>query len=171
MILLLSLSISFGSAPLCFRYFCLYVGYRPDTRVIDWVGNSVWCRKRSSSVGGSSGIPSVSVDNEQSIYPKAKRIQQYVPQLIDATCRPVARMFPQPVLFVFFLKVMTKKNFVSQCHFDGGLQSEPFAIMNMLFEYEKLTSGTERNAFLSRNSLHSARVRRLTTTCKNLRKR
>ena len=65
---------------------------------------------------------------------------------------------------------MVKQTFVSQCDYDGGLLSEPFAIMNMLFDYERKEKH-QLKSFVVTHGLHSARVRRLSTTCGNLRKR
>jgi HrpA-like RNA helicase len=64
---------------------------------------------------------------------------------------------------------MTKKTFVSQCHFDSHLYSEPLATMNMLYEYEQIKGNS--NNWCWKNGIQAARVRRLSGTCANLRKR
>jgi len=64
----------------------------------------------------------------------------------------------------------TCRSYVSRCHFDANLFSEPLAIMNLLWEYENL----EKKHVEKWNRFHNTflpRIRQLLLTTTNLRKR
>lgn len=63
---------------------------------------------------------------------------------------------------------MSAKTYVSRCHFDAMLFSEPLATMNMLWEFERVSN---KQAWCWKNGIAFARVRRLASTCQNLRTR
>ena len=63
---------------------------------------------------------------------------------------------------------ITARTFSSRCHFDANLYSEPFAIMNMMADYEKTKN---QNAWTWHYSLSAPRLRRLIATKNNLRNR
>lgn len=68
------------------------------------------------------------------------------------------------------LPEMTKKSYVSRCKFDAELFSEPLSIMNLLFEFEQVKD-TKKNQWCWNNALAVARMRRLHSSCVNLRRR
>ena len=59
-------------------------------------------------------------------------------------------------------------SFTSKCHFDGSLFSDPFAMMNLVWEYDRSKT---RASWCAKHSIHEGRVRRLLLTCNNLQKR
>lgn len=64
----------------------------------------------------------------------------------------------------------TCKAFVSRIHFDANLFSEPLALMNVIWEYERLSqNGIEK--WCKFHNLFPPRIRRLASTTVNLRKR
>jgi len=63
-----------------------------------------------------------------------------------------------------------KKTFISKCHFDANLFSEPLATMNALWEFERVDD-RDKAKWCWKNSMQATRVRRLSSTCKNLRQR
>ena len=67
---------------------------------------------------------------------------------------------------------MTKRTFISRCHFDANLFSEPLAAMNLLWEFDQVKQDSRKaNAFCQKHGLVVARLRRLLNTCSNLRLR
>lgn len=63
---------------------------------------------------------------------------------------------------------ITARTFVSRCHFDANLYSEPLAIMNVIYEFERAKN---QNGFAWHYSLSAPRLRRLVATRKSLRNR
>jgi hypothetical protein len=61
------------------------------------------------------------------------------------------------------------KTYVSRCHFDANLYSEPMAIMNLLWEFNRIKG--DKHKWCMRYGIFLPRVRRLNNTCENLRKR
>lgn len=68
------------------------------------------------------------------------------------------------------MKEMTKKSYLSKCHFDANLYSEPLATMNMLYEFEHQHERKQAH-WCWKNALAYTRVRRLAAVCKNLKAR
>lgn len=63
---------------------------------------------------------------------------------------------------------IASSTFLSKARYDGGLYSEPFAIMNVLFDY---SAAGEKERFCRENGLSITRVKRLVATVNNLRDR
>ena len=63
---------------------------------------------------------------------------------------------------------MTSKTFISRCHFDANLYSDPLAIMNLIWEYE---NSSHKGKFGWNFSLATARVNRLVSTRNSIRSR
>jgi hypothetical protein len=63
---------------------------------------------------------------------------------------------------------MTMKSFVSKCHFDANLYSEPLGTMNLLWEFER---NKQNSNWCWKHAVAYARVKRLAGTATNLRKR
>jgi hypothetical protein len=63
---------------------------------------------------------------------------------------------------------MTKKSFVSKCHFDANLFSEPLGTMNLLWEFER---NKQKQNWCWKHAIAYVRVKRLAGTAVNLRKR
>lgn len=70
----------------------------------------------------------------------------------------------------FALKENTCKSFVSRCHFDANLFSEPLALMNLVWEYERLNP-KDVQRWSKFHNIFLPRMRRLASTTVNLRKR
>ena len=64
---------------------------------------------------------------------------------------------------------MTKKTFMSKCHFDANLYSEPLAAMNLMWDYEHI--GGNQGHFAYKLGVFTQRLRRLLTTRNSLRNR
>lgn len=63
---------------------------------------------------------------------------------------------------------MTVKTYVSKCHFDANLYSEPLAVMNLLWEYDL---AKDKNKWCVFYGIHQTRLRRLDAVYRNLRSR
>lgn len=70
--------------------------------------------------------------------------------------------------FLARLADMVKKSYVSKCHFDANLYSEPLAAMNLLWEFEQ--AGQKTN-WCWKHALAFPRLKRLAGTADNLRNR
>lgn len=60
----------------------------------------------------------------------------------------------------------TVKTYVSKCHFDSNLFSEPLSVMNLLFEYDAVK---DKNKWCMYYGIHQTRLRRLDAVYRNLR--
>lgn len=60
------------------------------------------------------------------------------------------------------------KAYVSRCHFDANLFSEPLAVMNLLWEYSQ---APKKGSFCRQYSLYEPRLRRMVNICENLQRR
>ena len=78
-------------------------------------------------------------------------------------------MEPNIVFYSIFIE-QTRKTFVSRCHFDSNLFSEPLAVMNLLHDY-KHTPRNKENAWCRSYGVFQPRLKRLQSTAENLRKR
>jgi hypothetical protein len=65
---------------------------------------------------------------------------------------------------------MTVTTFVSRCHFDAHLFSEPMAVMNLLWEYGHTSSSNKQN-WCKSYGIFLPRLKRLDGTCANLQRR
>lgn len=63
---------------------------------------------------------------------------------------------------------ITARTYISKCHFDANLYSDPFAIMNLMWDYERATN---QNGWARHYSVSAQRLRRLLTTRNSLRNR
>jgi hypothetical protein len=65
---------------------------------------------------------------------------------------------------------MTATTFASRCHYDANLFSEPMAIMNLLWEYNNITSSYEQK-WSKMHGIFLPRLKRIQGTCNNLQRR
>ena len=65
---------------------------------------------------------------------------------------------------------MTSTTFTSRCYFDNNLFSEPMAVMNLLWEYDKIPLGNDFK-WSRKHGIHLPRLKRLSGTCINLKRR
>jgi hypothetical protein len=69
-----------------------------------------------------------------------------------------------------FCEAIISKAFVSRCHFDANLYSDPLATMNLLWEYN-VEREFNRQRWCINNAVSYQRIRRLATTVKSLQSR
>lgn len=65
---------------------------------------------------------------------------------------------------------MLTKTFTSKCDFDANLFSEPFSVMNLLWDYDRVSSGKKKD-WCWRNGVSFQRISRLSSTVSNVQQR